>query len=265
MEIRQKLMMGQGKTPFDEIPITVLDLHVRAYNNCLHKGITTVRTAVNIVKQDDDSPMKSSLGRYFLDLKDALQKGGYLNGTSLDYYHLIPFSNRLMWLAKTQDTNGHWCHSIDHTIGAALSFIRAGHTSSQGSYASTVDRAVKWLERAFSGWRLPSQEIQQQSLTFLSRSVPLHNSTIAYALLCVLAENYDMPRPIAPFECPLTWDFKTVLEARRWALLVGNAPLYGWSKGGWDTFYDDEEGMSSNHGIEFAWMTVGAPRPIIGL
>jgi hypothetical protein len=265
MEITQRLVMENAKTPFDEIPITDLGLPVREYNACLHKNITTVRKAFNLVQMDDNSPLKTSLSRLIYILERALDHQGYLDGAALDYHHLNLFENRLAWIAQTQESEGCWAHNPDYTIGATLSFIRAGHTSTQGEYAPVVMRAVRWLEQAFSGphSRFSDDALSPREKHFrsLARGRSLKNSTIAYGLLCVLAENYDMPRPVAPFEPPPNTDFKSVIEARRWALLIGNAPLYGWSEGGWNMIYDDEEECSSNHFIEFAWITVGAPRP----
>lgn len=235
----------KAKSPFYEIPIAELDLPVRQYNACLYKNITTVRAALDFVRAEHDSPQKAFSKLVDL-VRRALDDQGYFDGVHPDYYHLVSFPNRLAWLAQTQNPEGHWGRNEEQTIAATLSFIRAGHTSTQGEYAPVVERGIRWLERTFSG---PGAQFSDDNLSPIEKllgslhrgGIPFKNSTIAYGLLCVLAENYDMPRPVASFEPPPTTDFESVTEARRWALLIGNAPLYGWSDGGWNTFENREE------------------------
>jgi hypothetical protein len=264
MKMKQWL---KAKSPFYEIPIEELDLPVRQYNACVYKNITTVRAALDFVRAEDDSSQKAFSKLVDL-VRRALDDQDYFDGVHPDYYHLVSFPNRLAWLAQTQNPEGHWGRNEEQTIGATLSFIREGHTSTQGEYAPIVARGVRWLEWVFSG---TGSRFSDDNLSPLERRLryslhsgrPLKNSTITYGLLCVLAENYDMPRPIAPFEPPPTTNFKSVIEARHWALLIGNAPLYGWSDGGWNTFESKEEDYdySCYPTIEFTWMTVGAPKP----
>lgn len=48
-------------------------------------------------------------------------------------------------LARTQQINGSWADSVEHTAAALLAFVRAGQTTDSGFYRKQVMRAFDWL------------------------------------------------------------------------------------------------------------------------
>lgn len=192
---------------------------------------------------------------FVFQLRDELHAQGYLLYRQGNRVVAPNRAARLTWLARTQNEVGCWCPEgsgsaatsmpeFNFTIGATLSFIRAGHTATTGKYASVVARAMRWLEQDH----------------------PLPNETLAYGLCRVLAEHYDMPIPRAPFQVPERSALKTFDQIRQWALVYGNAPVYPWRFQNWSdssSLYGEDADNGPlfpiSHSVQMAWMTVGTP------
>src|SRR6185312_10291867 len=86
---------------------------------------------------------------------------------------------------------------------------------------------------------------------------PFNEETRLHGLLCVLGENYGMDVPPASFEPPAIGDLTTLEQVRRYALLIGNAPIRPWKFPGYE---DRAVYWHSSHASDLAWMTVGAPK-----
>jgi hypothetical protein len=244
--------MARVQRPIDDIPLSWIDVDFFTHNLLRVRGdwlsdiLKWLHSSPPL--QPSDHPLHSVILA-----RKRLYAQGYLLYGHWDHMRSPSHAAQLEWLARTQTREGCWfpqgfdsgkedTSELDYTIAATLSLIRAGHTSTQGQYASVVAQAVRWLE--------------------IER--PLPNKTTAYALSRLLAEHYKMPLPKPMFDLPPRYKLKTFDHLRQWALVKGNAPIYPWDYG--TRFFHDELGkISMSHSVQMAWMSVDMPRPITGI
>lgn len=227
------------------LPITKMSMSPSDISFLERQGVTTIGDGLNYLYGAINERLRGKKQKkyefwfsYFM--LDLAYRNSLPEELVNEIYALI-FTYPLEWLRCFQEKDGSWENDLDYTIAATLALVRAGNTYRRGRYAGNVARAMRWLEQ----------------------DRPLTDSVVAYGLLRVLGEHYNMPYPDPPFDLPAETSPWTLEKVRCWAILKGNAPRLARDTVGISHFEHDRkwEIASLYTDIEMAWMTVGAPNP----
>lgn len=155
----------EPKEPSEETPIESLDISVRLLNSLKNTGVTTVEEVMDMLDRGTDAMLAiRNFGEKALnELEETLREKGYMPKESPRTIPSEPISERIKWLARTQNLTGSWSDGNEEgelTAAALLAFVRAGHTTRVGIYRAQVRKAADWLKAAnltgfaaFARWR----------------------------------------------------------------------------------------------------------------
>lgn len=154
--------------------------------------------------------------------------------------------DRLKWLARTQNVDGSW-EGVEMTAVALLAFVRAGHTTREGSYRRQVDKVARWLRdrlTELSGFDLLIAVRALATLTIASGDHPVPDS-IRLSLPEPQSDVERAARGLAPRALPSR--IRSLDDLRIAALVQG------------DVDAPDLRVDSARRSLVEAWLAVGKP------